>query len=201
MQPDPRILAIDTSAAHCAAALLCGDAPPLTRVEEMGKGQSERLIPMLEEMLAEAGLAWSDLDAIGVGVGPGNFTGIRIAVATARGLSLALGIPAIGISGFEAACPEPARPTTVVIDAPRDQAYVQRVGNGTGPPRIVPPSEASRLGAPVVRLNDIPIAEMVTNIGRLARLRRTEPTPRPAPLYIRAADAAPSRDASPVILP
>jgi len=156
---------------------------------------------MLEEMLSEAGLAWGDLDAVGVGIGPGNFTGIRIAVATARGLSLALGVPAIGVSGFEAACPEPARSTTVVIDAPRDQVYVQRVGNGTGAPRIVPQSEIGRLDPPIVRLNDLPLDEMVTNIGRLARRRRTAPSPRPAPLYVRATDAAPSRDVPPVILP
>ena len=102
--PDPlRVLGFDTSAAHCAAAVVCGDRVLAERAEPMTKGQAERLFPLLEELLAEAGLAWSDLDAIGVGVGPGNFTGVRISVAAARGLALSLGIPAIGVSATEAA--------------------------------------------------------------------------------------------------
>ncbi|MDP5360876.1 MAG: tRNA (adenosine(37)-N6)-threonylcarbamoyltransferase complex dimerization subunit type 1 TsaB, partial [Paracoccaceae bacterium] len=109
MQPNPIILAFDTSAAHCAAALLLGDRI-VTRVDEMAKGQAEHLMPMLEEMLRAAGLSWADLDGIGVGVGPGNFTGIRISLAAARGLSLGLGKPAIGVNGFEARAYEEALP-------------------------------------------------------------------------------------------
>src|SRR6056297_2365432 len=77
------ILAFDTSAAHCAAAIVSGDTILARRDEEMARGQAERLMPLLAELLAEAGLAWSDLAALGVGTGPGNFTGIRIAVAAA----------------------------------------------------------------------------------------------------------------------
>jgi tRNA threonylcarbamoyladenosine biosynthesis protein TsaB len=76
----------------------------------MARGQSERLVPMLEDLLAEGGVAWRDLDAIGVGIGPGNFTGIRIAVATARGLALGLRVPAVGVTGFDAPALLPARP-------------------------------------------------------------------------------------------
>lgn len=201
MPPEPRVLAFDTSAAHCAAALLCGDADPVTRVEQMGRGQSERLVPMLEEMLSEAGLAWTDLDAIGVGVGPGNFTGIRIAVATARGLSLGLGIPAIGVTGFDAACPDPSGPCTVAIAAPRDQVYILRVGGGPDTPRLVPEDDLRHAEGPVLRLSDLATSEIVTNIARLATARRAAPGERPAPLYIRPADAAPARDAPPVLLP
>ena len=94
------ILAFDTSAAHCAAALLLPDSLIL-RLEPMEKGQAERLMPMLEDVLAEGGLAWSDLKALAVGTGPGNFTGIRIAVSAARGLALGLGIPAVtGLAAF-----------------------------------------------------------------------------------------------------
>ena len=74
--PDRRILAFDTSAAHCAAALLTGDRIVADRFEPMAKGQAERLMPMLEDMLAEAGTDWAMLDGIGVGTGPGNFTGV-----------------------------------------------------------------------------------------------------------------------------
>ena len=68
----PKVLAFDTSGPYCAAAFLWrGDA--IIRCEAMARGQAERLMGLLEEVLAEAGQTWRDLDAIGVGVGPGNF--------------------------------------------------------------------------------------------------------------------------------
>jgi tRNA threonylcarbamoyladenosine biosynthesis protein TsaB len=98
----PLILAFDTSAAHCAAALLSGGRVRARREEAMAKGQAERLMPMLEEVLDEAGVAWAGLDAVAVCVGPGNFTGLRLSVAAARGLALSLGKPAVGVTRFEA---------------------------------------------------------------------------------------------------
>jgi len=112
---DLRVLAFDTSAAHCAAAVICGDRVLAQRVEPMAKGQAERLFPLLEETMAQAGLSWSDLDALGVGIGPGNFTGVRISVAAARGLALSLGIPAVGVSATEAAACDAPRPCRAVV--------------------------------------------------------------------------------------
>jgi len=198
LPPEPRVLAFDTSAAHCAAALLCGDSPLLIHIEEMGRGQSERLVPMLEKMLREAGLAWADLDALGVGIGPGNFTGIRIAVATARGLALGLGIPAIGVSGFEAAGARAG--TTVLIDAPRSQAYAHCTGTDDLP-RLLTHEDAAALPGPLLRVSDIPLADRMAALVRLAAARRGTPGSRPAPLYLRPADAAPASDPPPVILP
>jgi tRNA threonylcarbamoyl adenosine modification protein YeaZ len=198
LPPEPRVLAFDTSAAHCAAALLCGDGPPLIRVEEMARGQSERLVPMLQEMLAEAGIGWRDLAALGVGTGPGNFTGIRIAVATARGLALALRIPAVGVNGFDTTGAAPC--TTVMIDAPRGYTYAHTIGSDAAP-RLLPPEEAAALPGPVLRATDVPLAERMATLARLATVRRHAPGPRPAPLYLRPADAAPASDPPPVILP
>ena len=82
MRPET-VLAFDTSAAHCAAALLLPDGTLLSRFEPMDKGQAERLLPLLEALLADAGLVWADLTRLAVGTGPGNFTGVRIAVAAA----------------------------------------------------------------------------------------------------------------------
>ncbi|MBC7675527.1 MAG: tRNA (adenosine(37)-N6)-threonylcarbamoyltransferase complex dimerization subunit type 1 TsaB, partial [Rhodoferax sp.] len=96
------ILAFDTSAAHCAAALFYEDWIIAQETIPMAKGQAEYLIPMLQTMLTSKGMTWRDLTALAVGVGPGNFTGIRISVSAARGLALGLGIPAIGVSNFEA---------------------------------------------------------------------------------------------------
>jgi tRNA threonylcarbamoyladenosine biosynthesis protein TsaB len=118
LHSDPLILAFDTSAAHCAAALVSGERVIARRVEAMPKGQAERLLPMIEEMLAGAGLAWADLAALAVCTGPGNFTGTRIGVAAARGIALGLGVPAIGVTRMDlapagAALPEGPEPVTI----------------------------------------------------------------------------------------
>ena len=152
MRPKPIILAFDTSAAHCAAALLLGDRV-VTRVDEMAKGQAEHLMPMLEGVLAGEGLTWADLDAIGVGIGPGNFTGIRIAVSAARGLALGLGKPAIGVSGFDARAYGQPRPFTATIPAPRGQSYRQIfLADGTTdtPEQLPTPADAQPTAAALI---------------------------------------------------
>lgn len=198
----PFVLGFDTSAAHCAAALVSGDRVLAARSEEMGRGQAERLMPMLEEMLAAKDLRWRDLAAIGVGTGPGNFTGIRISVAAARGLALGLKIPAIGVTGFEAGALGRPRPLWIAIEAPRGMVYLQRQGSDRdGVPDLRPVAAIDRLDAPLFWLSDLPGADMAANIARIARDRRHLPQPRPAPLYLRPAEAAPMREAPPLLLP
>ena len=198
--PEPVALGFDTSAAHCAAALLCGERVLALRREDMAKGQAERLFPMLEEMLAGTGLDWRDLDVIGVGTGPGNFTGIRVAVAAARGLALSLNIPAIGISATEAAAFGLPRPCRVILPARRDQVIWQDFGPdgeaGSGSPQ-----QAVLDALPSGPASATPVVPLAEAIARLALARRDIPAPRPAPIYLRPADAAPSRDPAPVILP
>lgn len=134
MTARPRILAFDTSGPHCAAALVFGDRVVATRFEDMKRGQADRLMSMLEEVLAEDGAVWEELDAIGVGIGPGNFTGIRISVSAARGLALALKIPAIGVSAFEILRGPPSRKSSegqiVTLNGPRHSVYLQDFSDG-----------------------------------------------------------------------
>jgi tRNA threonylcarbamoyladenosine biosynthesis protein TsaB len=220
---DLRILAFDTSAAHCAAALLSGDRITADRLEHLSRGQAERLMPLLEEMLAAAGLGWRDLDAVGVGIGPGNFTGIRISVAAARGLALSLGVPAVGVTLFEVLrAGTEAEDLLVSLEGPRGSAYLQRYAGGApaGPPFQIAPGAgpvpglapqtlvlgyaAADIAAPAAaRAEDRALSDIAPRIARRAaeRLAAGGPVARPAPLYIRPADAAPPREAPPVILP
>jgi tRNA threonylcarbamoyl adenosine modification protein YeaZ len=164
----------------------------------MAKGQAERLLPMIEEMMSGAGVTWTDFAAIGVGVGPGNFTGIRISVALARGLALGLDIPAIGVTGFDArAQTVDLADFYVTIPAPRGQVYAQRFGN-SGPAELL---DAPPQDAPIVLMENLSPAGLVLAIAQIAAMRIGQDQPRPAPFYLRPADAAPPSDPPPVILP
>jgi tRNA threonylcarbamoyl adenosine modification protein YeaZ len=204
--PPDTILAFDTSAAHCAAALLLPDGSCLTRTEDMAKGQAERLLPLLGELLTSAGLGWGDLTALAVGTGPGNFTGVRISVAAARGLALSLGIPALGVTRLEALVHGLPRPVTVIEDARRGEVYVQHFSaGGAEPARLAMGADLASAAFPVTGsaagpgalAAAMPLAEA---IARLAASRAHSPQPRPAPFYLRGADAAPPSDPPPVML-
>ncbi|QFT82565.1 tRNA threonylcarbamoyladenosine biosynthesis protein TsaB [Roseovarius sp. THAF27] len=212
-----RVLAFDTSGPWLGVCLLSGQGIVAESHVEMPKGQAEALFPALEETLDRAGAAWGDLDAIGVGIGPGNFTGIRISVSAARGLALSLDVPAVGVSILEAAAFGLDGPILSVRDAPRDQVYAQGFGlRRAFGPKLVPLDEvsaeifdanlqcvgaaaepvAARIGAQALR----PLHDPATAIALIAASRLGEPVPPPAPLYLKPADAAPSRDVPPVIL-
>jgi len=161
----------------------------------MARGQVERLMPLMQDMLAGAGVNWADLARIGVGVGPGNFTGIRIAVSAARGLALALDIPAVGVSTFEVASRGHRQAHLPVVPGPRDQVYMQVSGEE---PRIVPRSEAEAMGLPLVSVASA--QAMAQGIARIAAAHSGTGLQAPAPLYVKSADAAPSRLVAPVML-
>jgi tRNA threonylcarbamoyl adenosine modification protein YeaZ len=189
------ILAFDTASAHCAACLLV-DGTATVRVDSMSKGQAEHLMPMLEEVLAAADLGWADLDAIGVGTGPGNFTGIRISVSAARGLALGLGIPAVGVTHLEAQVHGIARPATAISPAPRGHVYLQHFSPAPSAPCLVPHDDPRAADASP----PLPATTMLTHMAKITSERMHDNPPRPAPYYVRAADAAPPRDPAPVIL-
>ena len=180
MPPEPLILAFDTSAAHCAAVLLLGDRVLAARSEVMGRGQAERLIPMLQEIMDAGHFGWGDLTAIAVGVGPGNFTGIRIAVSAARGLALALGIRSIGVTTFEALAWGGKGLQRIVLDGRQDMVFVQEFRDG----RAVSAARMEPGQAPAETLPD------VAAIARVAATRLDGEAQPARPCYIREADAA-----------
>ncbi len=144
------MLALDAAGAACSVALVRQGRILAQRFEAMTRGQSERLVPMIGAVMRESGLALRDLDAVAVTRGPGGFTGVRIGLATARGLALACGCPLIGISNFlavAAAIPEAerrGRTIAVLLDAKRAEVYAQTFAadlKALAPPRAALPRE------------------------------------------------------------
>ena len=123
----PNILAIDTATNACSAALYTGGDVVTGRHEDMVRGHAERLLPMIDEVMADAGMTSAALELIAVTVGPGAFTGLRVGLAAARGLALARSIPCFGATTTEtiAAALHPGGPSAVLIDSKRSDLYVQ----------------------------------------------------------------------------
>lgn len=201
------ILAFDTSGPHCDVAVLRDGVLLVHRHEAMTKGQAERLMPLVQECLAEAGIQMRDLSAIGVGIGPGNFTGTRIAVAAARGLALALGIPAEGAGMVEAYAD--GREVTVCLPAPRGQVHLGRDDTllTVAVDGALPDDWHGPLAGPaadiVADAAGLPLTEtpaLAPSIARIAAQRAAPGRSRPAPIYLRPADAAPASDVPPALL-
>lgn len=216
-----KILALDTCLDACSVAVCDGDRVLASCSEEMARGHQERLAPMAAEVMRRAGLAFGALDRIGVTVGPGSFTGLRVGLAFAKGLALALDIPCIGVGVLEALAVSLARPgfIAVCLDARRGQFYLQAFSDGRaimapdalepdlaaarlaelwpGPPGVLVGSGAQALapvlpGVSVIALSaPDPVA-----IARLTRSARPPFSP-PRPLYLRAPDAVPSAGLAP----
>lgn len=98
----PLILAIDTAQEDCAAALMRGTTLLAQKVETVGSRHSERILPMIEELLTEAGVEKRGLGLVAFGAGPGSFTGLRVACGVAQGLAWALEIQTAPVSNLEA---------------------------------------------------------------------------------------------------
>lgn len=143
---------MDTALPACSAAIFdSGENRFLARkLEPMVTGHAERLAPMVREVMAAANEDFATLDRIAATVGPGTFTGLRIGLSFARGLALALGKPAVGISTLQtlaAMTDNPdALPLAAVIDARRDNIYFQLFTSALDPltePRVCSSAEAA----------------------------------------------------------
>lgn len=126
------VLGIDTATTGCAVALMHDAVCLATAGERMARGQSEALAPMIDGVIRSSGIAISEIDAIAVTRGPGAFTGLRIGLAAARAMALALARPCLGIGTFdvllaqacEAGALQDADALVVAIDSKREEQFV-----------------------------------------------------------------------------
>ncbi|MGE0752295.1 MAG: tRNA (adenosine(37)-N6)-threonylcarbamoyltransferase complex dimerization subunit type 1 TsaB [Variibacter sp.] len=132
-----RVLAIDTALGACAAAIYDSDHGVVMAQEsrEMTRGHAEALMPMIARVMDAAMFEFAELDRVAVTVGPGSFTGLRVGLSAARGIALAAGRPAVGVSTL-AAYAAPAisadKTQTIIaaIDARHAQVFIQIFGPG-----------------------------------------------------------------------
>jgi len=220
-----RILAIDTALEACSAALLDGDTVVAEETQEMARGHAEALMPMLARLRENAAFYFNVIDRIAVTVGPGSFTGLRVGIAAARGIALAAGKPAVGITTLEAlAAPliasDASSPVVSVIDARHNHVYLQAFGTDGDDlvsarvvsvpgalelivplrPRLV--GNAAKLLAaawpadqPAPAAVNQQAAPQIDWVGRLGQLAETGAAP-PKPFYLKAPDAQPAAAAS-----
>jgi len=215
-----KILALDTASSWCAAAIFDSGADAVLAEisENIGKGHAEVLMDYIGQVVAQAGIAMSDLDRVAVNIGPGSFTGVRIGVSAARGFALALARPAIGVSAFdalaaEAAISHPGKPVLVLLEAHRGEIYAQAFGadnDATTGPMVLAREEAIMLikqqssetvltGSAASALNEVVAGsftvaglEPTGRIGTFAKLAALrEPGEAPKPLYMRGPDVKP----------
>lgn len=118
-----KLLALDTSTENCSVALWL-DGEIVSRQELAGQRHSELILPMLEELLGEAGVTLNMLDGIAFGEGPGSFTGLRIGCGVAQGLALGANLPVLGISTLLAlAAAAPGDRVLTCLDARIGEIY------------------------------------------------------------------------------
>jgi tRNA threonylcarbamoyladenosine biosynthesis protein TsaB len=216
------ILALESGSRACSAAVWRAGAIVASETIETDHGQATLLMPMIERVMARSGHAYPALGRIAVAVGPGSFTGLRVGLAAALGLSLACGAPAIGISSFQAAAAglEPDLRGDgrlfVVLDSRRDEPFLAELDRDlefVGAPMVAGAEQVrARLAAAgrAVVTGDAPLLaaggfppEIVVEpnpphafaVARLA----AEPERRfdlpPQPVYLRAPDVTVSKSA------
>lgn len=163
------ILGLETSTAVCSVGLFREGMSAIERSLRESHIHSEKLLTLVKEVMDEAGIPLKELDAIAISIGPGSFTGLRIGLSTAKGLSFALGKPIVSVATFEAIAAAGYKRNggfesiVVLIDAKKEEWYLgrYRLENGIvvpdGPVHITSLGEVSnalRGVQPVLVLTD-----------------------------------------------
>ncbi len=208
------ILAFDTCFDACSTCVaLNGDGRVevlAAALERFETGHAERLVPMIDAVMAKAELGFADIDRLAVTTGPGTFTGTRIGVAAARGLALATGIPVVGASSLAVMAEVAARELAprkadedliVAVDARRGEVYVQLFGataaDALSPPLLLPVEEAARLGnrkaLHAVGSGAAAVAEAAMRAGRRGTAQLAGLLPEATALAALAANIAPGK--------
>ena len=143
-----KILALDSSAVVASVALTDGQTLLAEYTLNRGNTHSESLLPMVESVLTKAGVAIGDIDLFAVSAGPGSFTGVRIGVATLKGLAFGQEKPCVGVSTLEALAENlrfvPGALICPVMNARRNQFYTALFRNSAdGQERLLPDSALS----------------------------------------------------------
>ena len=203
------ILGINTAGDACEAALARDSAVLAARSEPMAQGHDARLAPVVDEVMREAGAAFADLDRIAVVVGPGSFTGVRVGVAFARGLALAVDIPAVGVSSLEALEELPRQGRVLgLLPAKRRPpektwwAQLLADGRGAGEPFETQEDQLALLARDVEALcgglSDVPDfgarrihSKPSASAAALFAGKLSGDLPPPRPIYVREPDAKP----------
>jgi tRNA threonylcarbamoyl adenosine modification protein YeaZ len=213
-----KLLAIDCAANLCAACVYDATAKQeLGRsVLDLGKGHAEQLMVVIAEALKASATDYAGLGAIAVSVGPGSFTGLRVGVSTARGLALALKVPAIGVTTLEALATEaaaafPGRAVLAALDAGREEIHAalydemsvltygpavttlaEAVTMATESSSVLAGTAAALIATSAGRAFDIGPESATADIVTYARLAAAKgESDKPKPLYLRGADAKP----------
>ena len=180
----------------------------------MDRGHAERLFPLIDACMAEAGLAPGALDLIAVCTGPGNFTGARIGVAAARGLALSTGAASVGVDRFEALAEGHDGDIAVVLAGRGGAVHLARFRDGVivGEAETVQAKDADVSGAALIGdgagLVAGPDAKILSEeanaplaaIAVIAARKAGAGAPRPAPRYLKPVNAALPREAPPPII-
>lgn len=196
------LLSLDTASTTLSLALFDETGPIAGCDEVMQRGQAERLIPEIQDLLKQTNRDIKDLTAVAVGVGPGSFTGVRVALSAARGFSLALDVPVLGVSSLEAYAYGAKEDVLVALDTKRGDFYVAGFNKALDEvfePRVMTLDEIKILNPKLiasdvpdifkeagfqVRENDFSLAEQIAKIA----LMRGENNLPAEPLYLREAD-------------
>jgi tRNA threonylcarbamoyladenosine biosynthesis protein TsaB len=219
------VLGLDAAGAGCGVAVRRDGRVAAARTEPMAQGHAVRLMPLVLEVLAEAGIAPGDIDLFGVTTGPGSFTGLRVGLAAVGGLALGAGRRIVGIPSFDAVLadlgPVAAGMVLVALDGRRVEPFARlfdAAGTPLGEPLCLPAADLAALIPPgpltiagdgahlllpaLAARPDVrhagPAAIDPATVARLAEERADQAREGPPPpLYVRPPDAVPLAERTP----